>query len=316
VQRAPVHFGLVRRGVLPGVIDQGELVLRSAEGPETARELVHHERELGDVGTVTGIGMAHEGDPAVDRDHEPEADEAKVAALLFGMAPLGDRRLVVGRVDIGGEVGHVEHEARTVEVEGLDHVGNDTSLDLGELGGRDLVHGIPKAPVVERLSGKLHEPIAGGRRPPVREGELGARGHDTVEDQKSDIGPDRCRSIRASGPDHLIDDLGDTKPFDHRPGGCEITEAKVSRAFGDRDRTCHSSLDVLCFAEVALPGHLRLAVHAGHLAQVVVRLPVGHDKSHTLGLTPSGDKSRAFDQDIRAGQGPILKKSLRKGSSR
>jgi hypothetical protein len=29
--------------------------------------------------------MAHEGDPAVDRDHEPEADEAKVCSLLLGV---------------------------------------------------------------------------------------------------------------------------------------------------------------------------------------------------------------------------------------
>jgi hypothetical protein len=103
---------------------------------------------------------------------------------------------------------------------------------------------------------------------------------------------------------HVVGDLGDSKAPNHRPGGCEIAEGKVSGALGDRDRTCYCGLDVLCFAEVALPGHLRLAVHAGHLAQVVVRLPADllrHDKSHALGLTPSGDKSRAFDQDIRAG---------------
>ena len=162
------------------------------------------------------------------------------------------------------------------------------------------------------------QPVACSRRPPVAKAELGARGNDPVEDHQSDVGPHGCRSVRASRPDHLIDDLGDTKTFDHRPGSCEVTESEVPGPLGDRCRTCHCSLDVLGFSQVALPGHLRLAVHPGHLAQVVIALPVdllGDDGSHALGNTPSGDKSRAFDQDIRAGQEPFWKKVFRKAAT-
>jgi len=199
------------------------------------------------------------------------------------------------------------------------HASDDEAFDLGELAGRDLVHGVPKAPVVERLWVQVDEPVACGRRPPVAKAELGARGNDSVEDQERDVGPHRCRSIRASRPDHLIDDLGDTKTFDHRPGSCEVTKSEVPGPLGDRCRTCHCSLDVLGLSQVALPGHLRLAVHPGHLAQVVIGLPVDllrDDGSHALGNTPSGDKSRAFDQDIRAGQEPFFEESLQEGRSR
>jgi hypothetical protein len=46
------------------------------------------------------------------------------------MAPLRDRRLLVGGGDPGSEVGHVEREAGELDAEGLDHVGDDAPFGL------------------------------------------------------------------------------------------------------------------------------------------------------------------------------------------
>ncbi len=60
-----------------------------------------------------------------------------------------------------------------------------------------------------------------------------------------------------------------------------------------------------------LGNYPRLATYPGGLTCVVVRLAfdiLADDGSHVLGHTPSGDKSRAFDQGKRAGQRGIFKK--------
>lgn len=66
---------------------------------------------------------------------------------LLGMAALGDGGMPVGRVDVGSEVGHVQHQARQVQPEGLDHGGDDPPLDLAQLHLADGVHGVPEAAV-------------------------------------------------------------------------------------------------------------------------------------------------------------------------
>ena len=133
VQGAVGHGGLVGLGVLAGVVDQGEPVGVRGQGAPPGHQLGNHVGELADIVAVAGIGVADERDAAVGGDHQAQADQAQVDPLLLGVAPLGDRRPVVGRIDEGGEVGHVEHQPREVEIERRDHGRTQSTLDLDEL---------------------------------------------------------------------------------------------------------------------------------------------------------------------------------------
>jgi hypothetical protein len=116
VQPGRREVGEVGEGIVPGVGHhrQVRIVCRASAGPGGAdrgvpgRQLVDHVRELGDVGFVAGVGVPGQRDAAVPGDHQAQADQAKIGALLLRLAPLADRRLVVGGVDEGGEVGHVQ----------------------------------------------------------------------------------------------------------------------------------------------------------------------------------------------------------------
>ena len=96
-------------------------------------QLVDDGGELGDVGPVARVGVGDQRDPAVAGDHQRQADQAQVVAFLLGLAALGDRRLVVGRVDEGGEVGHVQHQPGQVQAEPVRPSPAEPALDLGQL---------------------------------------------------------------------------------------------------------------------------------------------------------------------------------------
>ena len=128
-------------GVLAGVEDQGEPPSRladlvGAEFREAGGQLVDHLGELGDIGLVAGIGVGDQRDAAVDGNDQAKADQAQIGPFLLGVAPLGDRGAVVGGVDVGGEVRHVEHQARYLDLELVDDMGHDAPLDLSQLLGR------------------------------------------------------------------------------------------------------------------------------------------------------------------------------------
>ena len=104
-----------------------------ADRPEALDQFVDHVGELGGVVAVPLIGVADQRDATVDGDHEPQTDQSQVVSLLLGLAPLGDGGTVVGRIDEGGEVRHVEREPRDVDLVGLDHALGDPALDLDQL---------------------------------------------------------------------------------------------------------------------------------------------------------------------------------------
>ncbi len=130
---------------------------------------VDHGGELGDVGAVAGVGVGDQRDTAVAGDDQAEPDQTQIGAFLFGLAALGDRRLGVAGVDVGGEVGHVQRQRGQVEVEGLDHGHGEPVLDLGELLQGDRVHRIPEPAMVQYHRGNPGEPVRRGGFPPVLE---------------------------------------------------------------------------------------------------------------------------------------------------
>ena len=77
-------------------LKEAERRIVARQGLETAGQLADHVPELGDVGPVARVGVADQGDAAVDRDDQAEADYAQVGPFLLGVAPLGDRGAVVG----------------------------------------------------------------------------------------------------------------------------------------------------------------------------------------------------------------------------
>ena len=219
--------------------------------------------------------MGDERDAAVGGDDEPETEDAQVGPLLLGMAALGDRSTLVPRVDPGGEVCHVEHEARAVYREGPDHLGHDAALDLLDLLLADLVHRVPKAPVAERAGGQAQPALPGGLLPPAREGELGTRINHPVRRREGDVGPDRRPGTGATGAGDPVDDLRHLQPAQHLPHRSDVAEGEMTAAI----RLTWSCLrqarrDLLGRAEIALRDDPGLAVDPGGLGQVVVRLAV------------------------------------------
>jgi hypothetical protein len=154
MERRAVDQLVVVDRVLASVIDQGELLglVRTVVGTQALKagdELVDHRSELGDIGQVAGIGVGDERDAAIGGHNKAQTNYPKVISLLLRVSSLCDRGPRVRRVDIGREVRHVQHQPGEIDVEDLDHGGDDPPLDLFELGSADRIHRIPKAPVIE-----------------------------------------------------------------------------------------------------------------------------------------------------------------------
>ncbi len=60
-----VDVGLVHDGVLPGVVDDGQITGVRSEVTPPADEFVNNGGELGDVGLVSRVGVGHQRDPPV-----------------------------------------------------------------------------------------------------------------------------------------------------------------------------------------------------------------------------------------------------------
>src|ERR1019366_9453250 len=71
------------------------------------------------------------------------------------------------------------------------HRGGDRPLGGGELGGVQVVHGVPEPAVVGYRDGDLREPGAGGGGPPLLEAQLAARGDNPVHRGQGKVCPDR-----------------------------------------------------------------------------------------------------------------------------
>jgi hypothetical protein len=286
VQRRALDQGLVVLRVLAGVIDEGEPTGVAGAHGEADDELLDELRELGHVGLVAGIGVAEERDAAVGGhdEAEAEADDAQVRPLLLGVTALGDRGVLVARVDVGGEVGHVEHQARQVDGEDLDHAGHDAPLDLCQMLLADGVHGVPEPPVVESGGGQADEPVARRGLPPLGELALRARVDHPVRRGQRDVGPDRRRRVLAPRADHLVDDLGDSEALEHRPHRRQVAVGEVAGAV----RLAGPCLgepggDLLGRAEVALGDDPGFAPDPGRFDEVVVGLPamlLSDDRCH------------------------------------
>src|SRR5665811_2558517 len=74
---------------------------------------------------------------------------------------------VVGAVDEGREVRHVQRQARQVQAELGDHRGADGPFGGGQLVGVELVHGVPEPAVIGRCYRHFGEPRTRGACPPL-----------------------------------------------------------------------------------------------------------------------------------------------------
>ncbi len=274
-------MGEVVLGVLPGVEDDGHVAGagrdpgRGGDRLVLAEQLAGHRGELGDVGPVTGVGVPGQRYPAVPGDHQAQAHQPKVGALLLGLAPLRDRRLAVRGADERREIGHVQRHRRAVHPGCLNDPHRDRAADCFQLFQGDGVHRFPEPPVIQGAGRDLGEPVRGGGLPPVRERRLGTRRNEPVQRRQRQVGARGQRRPGRAGAGHLVDDRGDPQVLQHSPGRGHVPERQVPGPLRQRSRlgAFHRRGDVGGGAQVAFGDHLRPAVDAGHLAQVPVRLP-------------------------------------------
>ena len=227
--------------------------------------------------------MRQQRDPALAGHHQRQPDQAQIGAFLFGLAALRDRRLLVRGVDVGGEVGHIQHQSGQVQPELAHHAPAQLGLDRLQAGGVQAVHRVPEPAVIQRRAGQLGEPGPGRAGPPVREGQLRARVHDPVRGRQRDVGAHRRRRAGVARH-HRVDHPGDVQTLQQRPHRRQVPELLVLRA----DRLTPSAAGQLRHhlfgaAQVLLRHDPWLAVHPRRLHQVVVRLvplTLPHDRSH------------------------------------
>jgi len=81
---------------------------------------------------------------------QAESDKAEIGAFLFRVPTLGDRGAIIGGVDVGGEVRHVQHQPGQIHIEHLHHPRGDACFDLDEMGGGDGVHCVPEPAMIQR----------------------------------------------------------------------------------------------------------------------------------------------------------------------
>ena len=274
-------MGEVGDRVLPGVEDHRQRGRRGStptlgQCGVPGHQQVDHVRELGDVGPVARVGMGDQRHPAVAGDDQTEPDDPQVGSLLFGLAPRGDGRLVVGGVDVGGEVGHVQRQGGDVEPEPFDHGQSDPLLDLGELSQGDRVHRIPEPAMIQRTRHDLGEPVGRGGLPPVGERRFRAGGDDPVEGAQRQVGTDTHRDARRLSTGHLVHDADHVQTPHCPPHRGHIPERQVPGSLrqGGRVPARHRRGDIGRRPQIPLGDHLGLAVHPGHLPQIPVRLPV------------------------------------------
>ncbi|WP_411733773.1 hypothetical protein [Paeniglutamicibacter sp.] len=137
-----------RLGAVAASGDVGEFAVPGSQG-------IDHQRELGDVRLVSRIGVGQQRNVAIAGDHPSEADQAQVGAFLLGLASLGDRRFVVGGIDVGGEVGHDQRQGGNIQVEFGDRRQRDAFLDHRDLLQRRVVGGFPEPAVIQHRWGIL-----------------------------------------------------------------------------------------------------------------------------------------------------------------
>jgi hypothetical protein len=281
--RAVFDQGVVVGGVLPGVIHHGQRLHPASQLAVAVHQLADDGAELGDVRAVPGVGVGQQRDTALTGHHQRQPDQAQVGAFLLGLAPLRDRRLLIGRVDVGGEVGHVQHQPGQIQPELADHPGAQRGLDAAQVRLVQTIHRLPELAVVQHRAAQLHPPRTGGGVPPVRERQLRARRHDPVRRGQRDVGPDRGRRVTAPR-DHRVDHPGHVQPLQHRPDRGQITEALVLAADRYPGRGVGQFGHHLRRAAQVLLGHdPRLAGDPRGLHQVVVRLvplTLPHDRRH------------------------------------
>src|SRR5680860_682960 len=189
------------------------------------------------------------------------------------MATLGDRGLVVGGVDEGCEVRHVQGEGGKVQAELGHHRGADRPFRDGELVGVQSIHGVPETTVVGGRGRHFGEPRPSCFLPPVCEAQLRARRDDPVQRRQRQVGPDRGGRVGTARPADLIDGLDDLQPVQDAPDRREVTELLVLRPAGAALRgACQPGHHLLGVAQVLLVHDPGLAVHPSGLHQVVVGL--------------------------------------------
>ena len=100
--------------------------------------------------------MRDDRDPTVAGDDQRQGDQTQVHPFLLRLAALGDRGPLVGRVNIGGKIGHIQRDAGQVQAVPFDHAAVDLGLDGGQVLVAEEVHRVPEPAVIEALLVHLH----------------------------------------------------------------------------------------------------------------------------------------------------------------
>jgi len=247
---------------------------------------------------VAGVNVVKQGDMEISGDQQRQPHDPQVQALLFALAPLGERGRGIEGVNEGIEVGRIVEEAGEIDPEALDERAGEVLLDGRDLLGVQVTHVVPEALAGERRRGDGEEAAQHGALIPVGHPGLAGRSQAAVQRGEAEVGSDADALFPFAG---MAIDRGHqiqlARQVIQSGGGSEISQCDFLGR-GWLGASFEVPGDVLGLSQVLLPGDFGSAVDTLTLAGVPVGVAaddflVEADR-HTLGHTPC----RMLCQDV------------------
>ena len=118
--RALIEPRLIGLALIALIVDQRDPLDALREEAVAGQQGFGHRGEGGGVVGVAGVNVVKQGDMEIAGDQQRQPHDPQVHALLFALAPLGERGRGIEGVDEGIEVGRMVEEAGRINLEALD----------------------------------------------------------------------------------------------------------------------------------------------------------------------------------------------------